>query len=138
MIHIPILQYADDTLLCIEGSIRSAQVISCCLDVFAELTGLSLNSRKYALLLFNISAEDSFMVSHVLDMDIHYLPLTYLGLPLGVSQNSIAMWKPVISRIERRLNGWKHGFLSKGGKIDLDEDRAPGDPHILHVDLYAT
>jgi hypothetical protein len=48
-----------------------------------------------------------------------YLPLTYLGLPLGASYKFVSIWNGVIEKMERRLAGWKCMYLSKGGRLTL-------------------
>lgn len=52
-------------------------------------------------------------------------PVTYLGLPLGSSFKLKSVWKPVIERFEKRLSGWKRGYLSKGGKMNLIKSTLP-------------
>lgn len=39
---------------------------------------------------------------------------TYLGLPLGATHKSIAIWDVVEERMRRRLALWKGSFISKG------------------------
>ncbi|EOY31591.1 Uncharacterized protein TCM_038544 [Theobroma cacao] len=43
------------------------------------------------------------------------LPITYLGLLLGVVMNSIRLWKLVVDKFETRLSTWKAQSLSLGG-----------------------
>ena len=47
------------------------------------------------------------------------LPMTYLGLPLGARFKDIKIWDGVITRLQRKLAGWKGKYLSKGGKLTL-------------------
>ena len=47
------------------------------------------------------------------------LPMTYLGMPLGVSHKSPTIWNPILEKIERKLAGWKKIYLSKGGRLTL-------------------
>lgn len=47
------------------------------------------------------------------------LPITYLGLLLGVVMNSIRLWKLVVDKFETRLSTWKAQSLLLGGKITL-------------------
>ena len=47
------------------------------------------------------------------------LPITYLGLPLGASFKESGVWDGVVERMQRRLAGWKKGYLSKGGILIL-------------------
>ena len=47
------------------------------------------------------------------------LPITYLGLPLGATFKDVKVWDGVVTRIQRKLAGWKGKYLSKGGKLTL-------------------
>ena len=47
------------------------------------------------------------------------LPSSYLGLPLGASYKSVAVWDVVEERFQRRLLLWKRHYLSKGGGLTL-------------------
>ena len=48
-----------------------------------------------------------------------WLPLKYLGLPLGATHKEETIWNPMLEKMERRLAGWKMMYLSKGGKVTL-------------------
>jgi len=50
---------------------------------------------------------------------IRAFPYVYLGLPLGTSFKSKAVWDPVVKRFEKRLVGWRFKMLSKGGTQTL-------------------
>ena len=45
------------------------------------------------------------------------LPLSYLGMPLGPSYKAVAVWNPILEKLERRLSGWQKLYLSKGGRL---------------------
>ena len=45
--------------------------------------------------------------------------MNYLGMPLGSSFKSLAVWNPIIEKMERSLAGWKRLYLSKGGRLTL-------------------
>ena len=48
-------------------------------------------------------------------------PTKYLGMPLGGNPCSGTFWDPVLSKVAKRLDGWKRAFLSKGGRLTLIE-----------------
>jgi hypothetical protein len=58
-------------------------------------------------------------LTSILGCRVSALPLTYLGLPLGASFKNKSIWNPVVEKIEKRLAGWKHFYLSKGGRLTL-------------------
>ena len=51
--------------------------------------------------------------------EVGFWPTTYLGMPLGGNPCCRSFWEPVISKVSKRLDGWKRTFLSKGGRLTL-------------------
>ena len=47
------------------------------------------------------------------------LPMKYLGLPLGAHFKDRSIWNSILEKVERKLAGWKHNYLSKGGRDTL-------------------
>ena len=47
------------------------------------------------------------------------LPLSYLGMPLGASYKAVAVWNPILEKMERWLTGWQKLYLSEGGRLTL-------------------
>jgi hypothetical protein len=50
---------------------------------------------------------------------VSYLPMKYLGLPLGAPFKAKSIWDCVTEKNERRLARWKMMYLYKGGRITL-------------------
>lgn len=46
-------------------------------------------------------------------------PLTYLGVPLGMPSNNIAIWDKVIQKFHNNLNNWAASHLNMAGKLVL-------------------
>ena len=55
---IPLLQYADDTMFYMEGSVEEAKNLSTLLDVFADCLGLRLNREKSEFTGFGLSQQE--------------------------------------------------------------------------------
>ena len=83
---IPLLQYADDTLFSMEGSMEEAKNLSALLDVFADCSGLRLNREKSEFTGFGLSQDEESQCSRALGTPIGTLPIRYLGLPLSTGQ----------------------------------------------------
>ncbi|XP_077242388.1 uncharacterized protein LOC143882885 [Tasmannia lanceolata] len=47
------------------------------------------------------------------------LPITYIGLRLGIGIPNAALWDIAVERIDRKLAIWKKKYLSFGGRITL-------------------
>ena len=45
--------------------------------------------------------------------------MSYLGMPLGSHYKALAVWNPIIEKMECRLAGWQRLYLSKGGRLAL-------------------
>ena len=116
---IPFLEYADDTVFFIEGSVEEAKNLSALLDVFADCSGLRLIRGKSKFTGSGLSQDEESQCSHALGTPVGVLPSGYLGLPLSAVQLRVADWQPVVGKVEQRLEGWKAKILSKGGRLVL-------------------
>ena len=82
------------------------------------MSGLKINLGKLELVLVGVvHNNDHFLV--VLGCKQGSLPMKYLGLPLGAKFKEKTIWNPILEKMERRLAGWKHLYLSKGGSVTL-------------------
>nr|CAD1822962.1 unnamed protein product [Ananas comosus var. bracteatus] len=113
------LQFADDTLMFFDGSLRTAAAIKLILDGFSENSGLNINYNKSAIIPINLSQEQSSALSSSLGCSTQDFPFTYLGLPLTPKPLSKSEYLPLIEKIDKRLAGWKEKSLSKGGRLVL-------------------
>ncbi|KAK9154956.1 hypothetical protein Sjap_002436 [Stephania japonica] len=117
--HITHLFYADDSLMFIKDSHRAVFNLMSIVNHFCSISGLRLNMDKCNLLGINIPVTQVVETANAIGCKIGGWPLTYLGLPLGRSPLSRTFWDPVLQKIAKRLDGWKRGFLSKGGRVTL-------------------
>jgi len=99
----PILQYADDTLIIMEGCARQLFILKALLNTFASSTGLKISFSKSMMDPINLSEERLQHLSATFGCSIGHLPFTYLGLPLGHTKPKVEDFLPLISRCERRL-----------------------------------
>ena len=58
-------------------------------------------------------------LAKILGCRVGSLPMTYLGMPLGMSHKSSPIWNPILEKIERKLTRWKKLYSSKGGRLTL-------------------
>ena len=82
---------------------------------FEASTGLKINLGKSELVPVFVVHNIELLLS-VLGCKQGILPMKYLGLPLGAKFKDKTIWNLILEKMERRLAGWKHLYLSKGGK----------------------
>ena len=58
-------------------------------------------------------------LANILQCRVGRLPMKYLGMSLGTSFKSAAIWNPILEKMEKKLFGWKRLYLSKGGRLML-------------------
>jgi hypothetical protein len=106
--HFPIIQYADDTLIIIEGSLNQLQVLKDLLTVSPATTGLKVNYQKSLMIPLNIPQPTLDLLATSFNCAKGSLPFTYLGLPLGTTKPRVADFLPLVSKCERRLQATLH------------------------------
>ena len=91
------------------------------MGLFGAVSGLKINLTKSLLL--GMGVDDVFLTSlaELVGCEVGDWPTTYLGLPLGGNPCSRSFWEPVITKVAKRLDGWKGVFLSKRGRLTLIE-----------------
>ena len=88
------------------------------MSCFQALTGLKVNVGKSKIVpageVNNLDA-----LANILQCRVDSLPMKYLGMPLGISFKTVSIWNPILEKMEKKLSGWKHLYLSKGGRLML-------------------
>jgi hypothetical protein len=116
---LPVVQYADDTLLILHGTMEQAIMVKTLLDTFALFSGLKINFQKSTFVPMHMTHQDAQAIAETLGCPISDLPCTYLGLPLSMCKISRTNLQPVIQRIDKRLPGWIPRMLGSGGRVQM-------------------
>lgn len=96
-----VLQYADDTLIIMNGYARELFFLKALLNSFVASTGLKVNFVKSMLVPINISSEKTKHLAATFGCSIGSFPFTYLGLPLGITKPGVDDFLPLVTRCER-------------------------------------
>ena len=116
--YFPIIQYADDTLIILEGDPRQLHFLKSLLNQFSESTGLKVNFSKSLMLPINVNEGRFDLLSRTFGCAKGTLPFTYLGLPLGLTKPRVEDFTPLVNKCERRLASVST-FLSQAGRLEL-------------------
>ncbi|KAL2225574.1 UNVERIFIED_CONTAM: hypothetical protein Sindi_3033500, partial [Sesamum indicum] len=101
------LGFADDLLLFCHADMDSIGVINTGLDRFAIWSGLRLNVQKSHLTISCSAQGLRKEMLTTLGFQEGALPIRYLGLPLLSSSLTIADYRPLLVKIDKRIAGWE-------------------------------
>jgi hypothetical protein len=101
----PMIQYADDTLIIVEGDTRQLFFLKGLLNSFSLSTGLMVNFSKSMMVPTNISEERLEVLARTFGCSKGSLPFTYFGLPLNTSRPRAHDFLPLLTKCEKRLSG---------------------------------
>lgn len=113
------LQFADDTLLVGEGNWKHVRAISIVLRAFELVSGLGINYHKSKLIGINTNPHFLEAVSFYLSCRLEDSNFYFLGIPIGFNPRKVSTWKPLVTKVRHRLDGWTNRFLNLGGRITL-------------------
>lgn len=113
------LQYADDSVFIAKADTRSLLSFKLLLRTFSAVSGLSINYSKSSMVPFNLHADQIQEALAIIGCKRESLPVTYLGMPLSITQPKRADYLPLIEKLERRLQSWHGRLLSRGGRVQL-------------------
>ena len=116
--HFSVIQYADDTLIILEGCVRQLQILKDILSIFSLATVLKVNFNKSLMVPINLDDEKLELLSTSFNCLKGSLPFTYLGLPLGITKPKVDEFLPLISKCERRLQATSQ-FLTQAGRLQM-------------------
>ena len=80
---VAILQYADDTIICIKEDIDIAKNMKILLYIYELMTGLKINFSKSEVIMIN-GADDMYLhYAELFNCQTGTFPLKYLGVPVS-------------------------------------------------------
>ncbi|XP_058783674.1 uncharacterized protein LOC131658394 [Vicia villosa] len=116
---VDILHFADDTIILSDGKENNLWGLKSILRGFELMAGLKINFSKSNIYGINLSDANLQMSYSFMSCGIGDLPFKFLGVKVGDSPRKLATWKDVIKDTRRRLDKWRGGFLSIGGRVVL-------------------
>jgi hypothetical protein len=116
---VTILQYADDTILCIQDNREQASHLKLLLDWYESMSGLKINFSKSGVIMVSQDDAKNLEFSNMFNCAIGKWPIKYLGVPVAGSKLHVADWIPIIEKLLKRLDDWKGSSLSMGGRLVL-------------------
>jgi hypothetical protein len=111
-----VLQYANATLIVLQGNTTGAAALKNILDNFASFSGLHINYSKSTLVPIHMTDIITQECVQVLGCRQESFPQPYLGLPLSVHKLPLSAYTPYIQKTDRYLSTWQASFLNPMGR----------------------
>lgn len=129
------LQYADDTIICLQEDKEIALNLKLMLYLYERMSGLKINFQKSELLMIKQDQQKTKFYAELFNCAIGEWPIKYLGVPVSHSKLHVIDWAPVESKLEKRLDGWQEGCTTLGGRKVLIDTSLSSIP-IYHMSMY--
>ena len=113
------IQYADDTVIMIDGSEKSILSLKLILYCFEWLSGLKINFHKSDVYVFGEDQERKEVLANMLNCRLGEWPMKYLGLPIAEHRVGSRAFMGLVDKMRKRLDPWKGRNLSLGGRLVL-------------------
>lgn len=117
-VNVSHLQFADDTLILMEGEEDKVPVLKSLIKCFKLVSGFKVNWPKSQLSTIGFSKSESLFMANSLRYSYKGWPAEYLASFLEVLLG-IVFWDPEVVRCRKRLTRWKANYLSFGGGVWL-------------------
>jgi hypothetical protein len=82
-----------------------------------KLSGIKINFHKSELYCFGEAEDDVNAYADLFGCGQGQFPMRYLGIPIHYRKLTIAEWKLVEERLQKRLSSWKGKLVSLGGRF---------------------
>jgi len=98
------LLFADNTLIFCKPDESNLGYFKIILPVFEAMSGLRVNLSRSVIIPIG-EVPNVNVLAHFFGCRVDYLPSSHLGLPLGASYKSKAVWESIVERFHKRLAG---------------------------------
>jgi hypothetical protein len=113
------LQYADDTILCLENNVQKDRYVKLLLYLYEQMSGLKINFKKSEILLIGGDNELASTYADVFDCQVSYFTVKYLGVPISASKLKVKDWAKMEEKSRKKLDIWQENSLSIAGGTTL-------------------
>jgi hypothetical protein len=126
---VAILQYAEDTVLCLSHNPENAVNLKLLLLIFELMSSLKINFVKSEIFAINTDNEVTkfFGVFSVVGGE---LPMKYLGMPLTFVELKNVDWDFLDTKMLKKLDSWVGDSATSGGPLVLLRSSLFGIPYL--------
>ena len=113
---VAVLQYADDTIICLDHDVDKAVNLKLLLYTFELMSGLKVNYQKSEI--FTVGGYDNTVKQYaeLFNCDVGSFPIKYLGMPVSYSTLRDSDWEFIVAKYLKRFEAWIGNAASMGGQ----------------------
>jgi hypothetical protein len=101
-----VLQYADDTIMCLKDDIDNARNMKFLLYLYEMMSGLKINFSKSEVIVINGDNDKNSQIADLFNCQVGAFPIKYLGVPVSPSRLHVKDWWPIVEPNEKKLAIW--------------------------------
>nr|XP_051208064.1 uncharacterized protein LOC127323999 [Lolium perenne] len=113
------LQYADDTLILIQGSDEDIANLKFLLMCFEDMSGLKINYHKSEVFVLGQRISERNAIANKLNCKLGNFPFLYLGLPISNRKLTLEQWLFLVRKLAAKIEPWVGRLLTSGGRLIL-------------------
>ena len=98
-----LLQYADDTIVCLQNNIDYARNMKLLLYFYEMMSGLKINFSKSEVITIHGDDQLDMLYADLFNCQIGRFPLKYLGVPVSPGRLHIKDWLPLVEKMRKSL-----------------------------------
>jgi hypothetical protein len=115
---IAILQYADDTILCLQDDVEKARHVKLLFYIYKQMFGLKINYEKSEVVLIGGDNNKAVEYGEIFDCQIGCFPIKYLRVPIAANGLHVVDWIKLEEKL-KKLDVWQGHSLSIGDRSTL-------------------
>ena len=132
---VAILQYADDTILCIKDDTEMATNLKLLLYLYELMSGLKINFDKSEVTMIHGDDSRQLVFAEIFNCQTGSFPIKYLGVPVSPGRLHVKDWLSLEEKILKKLSAWKGSSLSMAGRNTLINSSL-STTFIYHMSMY--
>ncbi|XP_022024382.1 uncharacterized protein LOC110924695 [Helianthus annuus] len=113
------VSFADDLFIFVHADLFSVKKVRDGLENFTKVSGLVPSPAKSTAYFCNVPQSVKCEILHIMPFREGNLPVRYLGVPLNTTKLMFKDCKPLVDRMEKRIDSWLNKSLSFAGRLQL-------------------
>jgi hypothetical protein len=132
---VAVLQYADDTIMCLKDDMQKARNMKFLLYLYEQMAGLKINFSKSEISMINGDDMLGLQYAELFNCQLGGFPIRYFGVPVSPSKLHIIDWAPLLEKNKKTGHMERGGAMSIAGRTTLINSSLTS-TFIYHMSMY--